>query len=71
MSLGLREGKTRKRRLARWRLVKWAILLFFILAAGYYSYQTGDRLAERARARKQKQSAIEITQAAVACPQYA
>ena len=47
MSLGLRELRTRRRRQRRWQLLKWAAMLAGILAAGFYSYETGSRLTER------------------------
>lgn len=47
MSLGLRERRVHRRRQMRWRLFKWTVTLAAIVAAGVYSYETGNRLAER------------------------
>jgi hypothetical protein len=51
MSLGLRERRSHRRRQLRWRLFKWTVTLAAIVAAGLYSYETGNRLAEREVAR--------------------
>ncbi len=47
MSLGLREGRSRRRRQIRLRALKWAAALAAIVIAGVYAYETGSRLAER------------------------
>jgi len=47
MSLGLREGRSRRRRQIRLRLLKWGAALAAIVVAGVYAYETGSRLAER------------------------
>lgn len=55
MSLGLREGRSRRRRQVRLRLLKWALALAAIVVAGIYAYETGSRLAEREVARLEQQ----------------
>lgn len=47
MSLGLHESRQRRRRRARWALVKWVIALALIVTAGLFAYETGTVLAER------------------------
>ncbi|MDX1575065.1 MAG: hypothetical protein R3285_02655 [Kiloniellales bacterium] len=47
MSLGLREGRNRRRRQVRVRLLKWALAVAVVVTAGIYAYETGTRLAER------------------------
>jgi len=47
MSLGLREGRSRRRRQVRLRLLKWGAALAAVVIAGVYAYETGNRLAER------------------------
>ncbi len=47
MSLGLRELRVRRKRQRRWQVLKWAAAFAGILAAGFYSYETGSRLTER------------------------
>lgn len=48
MSLGFREVRARRKRQRRWQLLKWVAVFAGILAAGFYSYETGSRLTERA-----------------------
>jgi cell division protein FtsB len=47
MSLGLRENRRRRRREARWKIIRWFFIIGCIVAAGAYAYQTGSRLAAR------------------------
>ena len=47
MSLGLHENRQRRRRRFWWGVVKWALALMLIVAAGAYSYRFGAQLAER------------------------
>lgn len=55
MSLGLREGRSRRRRQLRLRLLKWGAALAAIVIAGVYAYETGNRLAAREVARLEEQ----------------
>ena len=47
MSLGLYEGRNRRRRQFWWSVAKWCLAIAFILAAGVYSYYGGRDLAQR------------------------
>ena len=54
-SLGLRERRARRHRERRWRVIRWLLSLAAIVAAGFYSYETGRRLAEREVVRLQEE----------------
>ena len=56
MNLGLREGRSRRRRQMRLRLLKWVAVLAAIVGAGVYAYEIGSRLAEREVARLEQQT---------------
>ena len=58
MSLGLREGRSRRRRQIRLRLLKWGAALAAVVIAGVYAYETGNRLAEREVARLEEEIAL-------------
>ena len=47
MSLGLHEGRSRRRRQLWWSVAKWAIAIALVLSAGVYSYYAGGDLAAR------------------------
>lgn len=47
MSLGLRDGRRRRRQQVRWAILRWLLALALLIGAGVYAYQTGSRLAER------------------------
>ena len=47
MSLGLRDGRRRRRRQFRWAAVRWLLALALLGCTGVYAYQTGSKLAER------------------------
>lgn len=46
MSLGLHESRTRRRRKARWAVLKWVLALGLIVGAGIYAYDTGSEIAK-------------------------
>lgn len=46
MSLGLREGRRRRRQQARWTLIKFLLIVLVIGALGAFAYETGTRLAQ-------------------------
>ena len=58
MSLGLREGRSRRRRQIRMRLLKGGAALAVVVVAGVYAYETGSRLAEREVARLTEEIAL-------------
>lgn len=47
MSLGLHESRARRRRKARWSVIKWLIALVAISGGAVYAYTSGSHLAER------------------------
>ena len=47
MSLGLHENRLRRRRRLWWGVIKWALALALIIAAGAYSHRIGSQLAAR------------------------
>lgn len=55
MSLGLRDQRRRRRRDFRQRMLRWVLALAVIAGAGFYAYQTGDRLAEKDVASRDEQ----------------
>lgn len=55
MSLGLRDQRRRRRRDFRQRMLRWVLALVVIAGAGFYAYQTGDRLAEKDVASRDEQ----------------
>lgn len=58
MSLGLREGRSRRRQQLRVRLLKWVLALVVVVTAGIYAYETGNRLAEREVTRLKEEIAL-------------
>ena len=58
MSLGLREGRARRRRQFWWSLAKWIGALALIFAAGSYAYYAGSNLAQREVAQQQEEIAV-------------
>ncbi len=47
MTLGLQEGRARRRRQFRFRILKWLFVIALIVTAGYYAWHTGKLLAAR------------------------
>jgi hypothetical protein len=64
MSLGLYEGRNRRRRQFWWSVAKWALAIALILAAGAYSYYAGGDLAAREVVRLEAE--IEILKSEIA-----
>ena len=46
MTLGLRDSRNRRRRRFWLGFAKWMVILVAVLAAGFYAYRTGSKLAE-------------------------
>ena len=55
MSLGFREDRRRRRQRARLAAVRWVLVGGTVIALGAYAYQTGERVAERKAAGRERQ----------------